>query len=198
MNKLLSAVAAAALLGTAANASTAGNLDDRSSSGSLNIQATIVPMVQISGLDDLSTTINAAQLASNFGTSTMRSQFCVYSNADTLGSYKVNVTTTTPSSDTGNPYALQGTATHSNLDYTVGYYDAATYSSTGAKFMRPSLTAAMQNTRDSQARATDTTCTAGGLGGANSSLQVGIRNAVALAALADTYTGTLNVVVSIP
>lgn len=198
MKKLLCAVAAMALMGTAASANTDGKLDDSSSTGSLNVQATIVPMVQISGLDDLTTTINAAQLASNFGTSTMRSQFCVYSNADALGSYKVNVTTTTPSTDTGNPYALQGTTTKSSLDYSVGYYDAATYNSTSAKFMRPSLTAAMQNTRDGQTRATDTTCTAGGLSGSNSSLQVGIRNAVALAALADTYTGTLNVVVSVP
>lgn len=197
MKKLLTAVAAAALFATAANAATDGTLSDSTSTGTFDINATVVPMVSIRGLDDLSMTINAATLASNFGHTDARTQFCVFSNADALGSYKVSVNGPAGTAgDYANPYALSGTTTHNNLDFTVGYWDNATYNSVGATFMRPGVQHAMENTRNGQTRATDLNCS--NTGGSNASINVGIRNAVALAALADAYTGTLSVVVSVP
>ena len=200
MKKILSvaAVAAIALMSSAAQASTDGQLSDSTSTGTLALNVRVVPMVSIRGLDDVNMTIDAATLTSNFGHTDARSQFCVFSNADADGAYKVSVNTTTPGTagDYANPYGLVGGSSGTQLDYTVGYYDSASYSSTAATFMRPGTQHAMMNTRGGQSRATDLDCS--NTGGQNASLNVGIRNAVALAALADTYTGTLSVVVSVP
>jgi hypothetical protein len=196
MKKLGAILGAAVALGFASPsiAATDGSLSDSDSSGTLDLDVTVVPMVSIRGLDDLSMTIDAATIASNFGSTRAVTQFCVFSNADALGSYKVTVDGT-PGDGLGNPYGLTGTATGTQLNHTVGYYDAATYNSVGATFMRPGVEKTMENTRDGQSRATDLNCT--NAGGQNSSMSVTIRNANALAALADTYTGTLSVVVSV-
>jgi len=197
MKKFLFAVAATALLsGTAYAAPTDGTLGT-TSTGSLDVQVNVAPMVSIRGLDDITLNINPATLASNFGHTDGRTQFCVYSNANAAGGYQVNVSGVA-SSDTANPYALAGATSGTTLNHTVGYYDNATYNSVAASFMRNSLTKEMENTRGGQSRATDLDCASGGLGGSNASLQVSVRNAVALAALADTYRGTLQVTVSLP
>ncbi|WP_432770135.1 MAG: hypothetical protein HEQ22_05155 [Sphingopyxis sp.] len=192
---MFAAAALAAAVAMPASAATDGVLSDTSSTGTLDLNVQIVPMVSIRGLDDLSMTINAATIGSNFGSTSAISQFCVYSNADALGTYKVSVNGTN-GDGLGNPYGLTGAATGTQLNHTVGYYDAATYNSIAATFMRPNVQKTMENTRASQARATDLDCT--NAGGQNSSLRVTVRNTNALAALADTYTGTLSVVVAVP
>ena len=197
MKKLLIAAAASALFAGAAQAQTDGALSTTSSTGTFDVSAEVVPMVRISGLDDIDLTIDPATLASNFGSTSGTTQFCVFSNYNALGAYNVRVVGAA-SSDTGNPYALTGGSTGTTLNHTVGYYDNATYSSTAATFMRNSLTRASENTRGGQARSTTTDCSSNGLGGSNSSLRVTIRNPQAIAALADTYAGTLDVVVSVP
>ncbi|VWX60613.1 hypothetical protein [Sphingorhabdus sp. 109] len=193
---LFAAAALAAMAsGTANAAPTDGVLSDTASTGTLDVNVTVVPMVSIRGLDDVSLTIDAATIASNFGSTSGISQFCVFSNADAAGSYKVTVNGNA-GDGLGNPYGLNGAATGTQLNHTVGYYDAAAYNSIAADFMRPGLQFSMENTRDGQARATDLDCT--NAGGQNSSLRVTVRNSEALAALADTYTGTLSVVVAVP
>lgn len=195
MKKLLLATAVAALFAGAANAQD-GTLGT-TSTGGFEVTATVVPMVRISGLDDISLTIDPATLASNFGTTNGRTQFCVFSNVDATGAYNVRVLGSAPG-DNANPYGLAGATSGTQLNHTVGFYDAAAYNSIAATFMRPSTQRASMNTRAGQARATTTDCSANGLGGANASINVGIRNSVAIAALADTYAGDLTVVVSVP
>lgn len=189
---------AASMLALSAGAAAAqdGPLSSTSSSADFDVTATVVKMVRVSGLDDITLTIDPATLASNFGTTNGRTQFCVFSNVDALGSYNVQVT-----GDAGdglaNPYGLTGASTGTKLNHTVGYYDAAAYNSVAAQFMRSSTVRASKNTQAGQVRATTTDCS-GALGGSNSSINVGIRNAQAIAALADTYTGQLTVTVSVP
>lgn len=198
MKKLIIAAAAAsALFAGAAHAQTDGSLSGTTSIGSFDINATVVPMVRISGLDNITLTIDPATLASNFGTTNGRTQFCVFSNVDAVGSYNVQVLGDT-GDGLGNPYGLTGVGTNTKLNHTVGYYDAATYNSVAALFMRQSIVRLSQNTQAGQQRATTTDCSGNGLNGSNSSINVGIRNAQAIAALADTYQGTLTVVVSVP
>lgn len=196
MKKLIIAAAVSALFAGAAQAQTDGTLGT-SSTGTFDVTATVVPMVRISGLDDINLTIDPATLASNFGTTNGRTQFCVFSNVDAAGSYNVRVLGEA-GDGLANPYGLQGQTTGTKLNHTVGYYDAAAYSSTAAQFMRQSTVRASLNTRAGQQRATTTDCSGNGLAGSNSSINVGIRNAQAIAALADTYEGTLTVVVSVP
>jgi|GEM_PF-1507236 len=197
MKKLIFTAAALALFAGAAHAETDGVLSATSSTGTFDVSATVVPMVRISGLDDITLTIDPATLASNFGTTSGRTQFCVFSNVDAAGAYNVQVLGAA-GDGLGNPYGLTGQDQGGQLNHTVGYWDNAAYNSVAAQFMRPSITRASINTRNGQARATTTDCSSNGLGGSNASINIGIRNAEAIAALADTYTGTLTVVVSVP
>lgn len=192
---LFIAAALVAAVSAPASAATDGTLGNPTSTGQLNVNVKVDPMVSIRGLDDISLTIDAATIGSNFGSTSGLSQFCVYSNADALGSYKVTVNGTA-GDGLANPYGLTGGATSTKLNHTVGYYDAAAYNSIAATFMRPNVQHSMINTRNAQPRATDLNC--GNAGGQNASLRVTVRNEVALAALADTYTGTLSVVVAVP
>lgn len=192
---LLAAAALAVMASGTANAATDGSLSGTSSTGTLDVNVTVDEMVRVSGLDDLTLTIDAATIASNFGSTSAISNFCVFSNVDALGTY--NVTVGGNAGDgLGNPYGLTGTSTGTQLNHTVGYHDGGTYNSIAAEFMRPTgLTFTKTNTSDGQTRATDPDCVNVG---DNSSLRVTVRNPVALAALADTYTGTLSVIVSVP
>src|SRR3546814_9474301 len=72
------------------------------------------------------------------------SQFCVYSNADALGSYKVSVNGLN-GDGLGNPYGLSGNSSGTQLNHTVGYYDAAAYNSIAATFMRPNVQKTMRS-----------------------------------------------------
>lgn len=190
--------ATAALIASPALAqSTDGQLSSTSSTGTFDVNVTVVPMVKVSGLDPITLNIDPATIASNFGTTSGRTQFCVYSNVNAAGDYNAQVTGLA-SGDNGNPYGLTGATTGTILPHTVGYWDNANYSSTGALFMRNSIVRPSITTKNGQARATTLDCTNGGLGGSNASIQVAVRNPVALAALADTYRGTLNVTVSVP
>ena len=195
MKKLITlAVATAALTAGMANAATDGALDGAASSGTLDVNVTVAPMVKISGLDDITLNIDAATINSNFGSTRGLSQFCVFSNVDALGSYNVDVTSPVFGAN-GNPFALLGAASGTNLNVTASYYDNAAYDSIASTFQQNGgALDAMQNTRGGQARATTLDCN----GSDNSSLQVGVRNSEALAALADTYSSTLTVTVSVP
>lgn len=197
MKKLIVTTAALVLFAGAAQAQTDGALSSSSSTGTFDLTATVAPMVRVSGLDDITLTIDPATLASNFGTTNGRTQFCVFSNVDAAGSYKVQVLGRN-GDGRANPYGLAGQNTGTQLNHTVGYWDASTYNSVSALFMRPSITRASINTQGGQARATTTDCSSNGLGGSNASINVGIRNTEAIAALADTYAGELTVVVSVP
>lgn len=194
MKKLIIAAAMTALTAGVANAAPVdGALSSTSSTGSFDVSVNIAPMVRVSGLDDIALTINPTILASNFGSTSGYTQFCVYSNVDTIGSYNVQVQGVA-SSDTGNPYALAGSQPGTSLNHTAYYWDGATHNSVGATFMRNSTLRPSINTQDGQARATTTDCA----GGSNSSLRVMVRNPQAIAAVAGTYTGSLNVIVSVP
>src|SRR3546814_17054134 len=136
-------------------------------------------MVSIRGLDDISLTIDAATIGSNFGTTSGISQFCVYSNADALGSYKVSVNGLN-GDGLGNPYGLSGNSSGTKLNHTVGYYDAAAYNSIAATFMRPNVQKTMENTRDGQKRETEPACSH--TCGQNTQLTIAFRNTGSLAA----------------
>lgn len=192
MKKLLLTAAAAVALATPAVAATDGPLSDSSSTGTLDVTANIAPMVSIRGLDDLTMTINAASILNPSSWAAIEvSNFCVYSNADAVGSYKIRVDGTAGSA--AQRFALTGPG--GNLDYRVHINDVNTTSPNGTQ-VSAGQTVNFQNTAGGQARATDRDCT--NVGGNNSTLSVRVGDADALAAVAGSYTGTLSVVVSVP
>lgn len=193
MKKILTCAVAAFALATPAMASTDGVLSDSSSTGSLNVTANIAPMVSIRGLDDLTMTINAASVLNPSSWAAIEvSNFCVYSNADANGSYKIRVDGTAGSA--AQRFALSGPG--GNLDYRVHLQAVNTTNPNGTQ-VSAGQTVNFQNTAGGQARATDRDCT-NVAGGNNSTLSVRVGDADALAAVAGSYTGTLNVVVSVP
>ena len=192
MKKLLAAVAALAMA-TPAMASTDGVLSDTSSTGTLDITATVAEMVSIRGLDDLTLNINAAAISGPSSHAAIaQSNFCVFSNVDAAGSYNISATGT-PSGDSGNPFALAGATTGTNLNYVVHLSDEKLVNDNQ---VQPGQVLSYTNTAGGQTRATDLNCS--NAGGENASVSVRVRDVVALAALADTYTGTLTVTVSVP
>jgi hypothetical protein len=196
MKKLIVAAAAVSALFAGAAQAADGSLGN-TSSGTFDVTATVAPMVQVTGLSDITLSIDPASLRSNWGTTNGRTTFCVFSNVTAAGSYNVQVLGET-GDGRANPYGLIGQTTNTKLLHTVGYWDNAAYNSIDALFMRQSIVRSSVNTRNGQQRATTTNCSENGLGGKNASINVGIRNPIALAALADTYKGTLTVVVSVP
>lgn len=181
----------AAMISTAAAAQD-GPLSDTTSSASLDLSATIVPMVSIRGLDDMTFTINTAAINNPSSWAAIgNSTFCVFSNADVNGSYKIKA----EGSGAGSAFLLNGGATGSSLPYIVHLKDTATTSPNG-NMAAPAVYKNFTNTAGGQLRATDLNCS--NAGGANAGVSVRIGDTAALAALADTYTGTLTVTVSVP
>jgi hypothetical protein len=198
MKKILFSVAAAALMSTSAFAATDGS-PGVNSTGNADINVTIDPFVSISGLDDL--TINIA--ASNINSSAPNNRagedvtyFCVFSNVTAAGTYTITATSEYEGSE-GNPFGLRGPQ-ETQLNYMASFRDQGT----GSPFVSGGSLARNQarqatTTAGNQNRPTDFNCS-NVTGGSNAAIGIGVRNSVALAALAGTYTGTLTVTVAVP
>lgn len=195
MKKILvsAAIAAAALVAGQANASNDGVLSDSTSVGTLNINATVVPMVSIRGLDDQTFVINSAAINGPSSHAVIgNSTFCVFSNVDALGSYKIKAD---GSGGSTNAYTLNGGSTSTQLGYVVHLKDTDTLNPNGSQ-AAPGVYKSFTNTAGGETRATDRDCT--NAGSTNAGVSVRITDVAALAALADVYTGVLTVTVSVP
>ncbi len=193
MKKFFAIAAASVAFASPAMAATDGTLSDASSTGTLTVTANIAPMVSIRGLDDLTMTINAAAILGPSSHAAIEiSNFCVYSNADANGSYKIRVDGT--AGVAAQRFGLAGAG--GTLDYTVHLLDTNTTNPNGSQ-TTPGATKNFQNTAGGQARATNRDCT-NVTGAANAGLSARVSDTDALAAIAGSYTGVLNVVVSVP
>lgn len=194
MKKFIAIAAAAVAFASPAMAATDGTLSDSSSSGSLTVTANIAPMVSITGLDDLTMTINAASILGPSSSAAIEiSNFCVYSNADANGSYKIRVDGAAGTA--AQRFGLAGTG--GTLNYAVHLLETAGTNPNGSLVTSPGQTKNFQNTAGGQTRATDRNC-GNVAGNANAGLSVRVSDTDALAALAGSYTGVLGVVVSVP
>lgn len=192
MKKLAILAAVGAALVSAPAMAQDGVLSDSTSNASLDISATVVPMVSIRGLDDMTFLINAAAISGPSSAAVIgNSTFCVFSNADAAGTYRIKA----EGSGVGNAYALAGGTTSTALPYVVHLKDTDTASPNGS-FAATGVYKTFTNTAGGESRATDLDCS--NAGGTNAGVSVRVMDAAALAALADTYTGTLTVTVSVP
>jgi len=192
MKKILFSVAAAALMSTSAFAAT-------NSTGDAEINVTIDPFVSISGLDDLTIDIAPGSISSSAPDNRAGEDvtyFCVFSNVTAAGTYTITATSEYEGS-AGNPFGLrspQGT----QLNYMASFRDQGT----GSPFVDGGFLARNQarqatTTAGGQNRPTDFNCS-NVTGGSNAAIGIGVRNSVALAALAGEYTGKLTVTVAVP
>ncbi|MEQ8559197.1 MAG: hypothetical protein RIB03_12840 [Henriciella sp.] len=192
MKKLTMLAAASALLAGSAVAQVSGSLGT-DSTADVTINATVDPMVRISGLDGvMDFTLDAATLNSNFGNTRQTQRFCVYSNVNTTGDYNVAITGT-PSGDTANPFRLLGSGSNA-LDFTVAFTDDF---ASPFKFIHYGTSYPRATTTGGLPRPTDTDC-GNVTGGENTQLAVTFRNSEVLSTVADTYTGALTITVSAP
>jgi hypothetical protein len=194
MKKILvsAAIAAAALVAGQANANSDGVLSDTSSVGTLNINATVVPMVSIRGLDDMTFTINSAAINGPSSHAVIGiSNFCVFSNVDADGSYNIKA----EGSGAASAFTLAGAGTSTALPYIVHLLNTAGTNPNNGN-ANSGQVKNFNNTDGGQARATDLNCS--NAGGENAGVSVRVTDTAALAALADTYTGVLTVTVSVP
>ncbi len=196
MKKILFSVAAAALMSTSAFAATNGS-PGVNSTGNADINVTIDPFVSITNLDDL--TINIAAGNINGSAPTGRAgeavtRFCVFSNVDLIGRYRITATSFLAGSDS-NPFGLTG-PDGTQLNYLAFFTASGTASPFEGSSLERGIALPATTTAFSQPRPTDFNCS--NLSGSNAAIGIGVRNSVALAALAGTYTGTLTVTVAVP
>jgi len=194
MKKILFSVAAAALMSTSAFAATDGT-PGATSTGTAEINVNILPFVNISGLDDL--TINIAAGNINQSAPTDRAgeavtRFCVFSNVTSNGNYRITATSALPGSG-DNPFGLAGP--NGTLNY-LAFFTAGTGSPFSGSPLARDAALGTTTTAGGQPRPTDFNCS--NVGGSNAAIGIGVRNSVALAALAGQYAGTLTVTVAVP
>lgn len=191
MKKILGAAA----LATAVIASPAfaadGILSSTSSSADVDITTTIPKLVRISGLEDITLTANATDLANTGGAYNRGQTFCVYSNDTTAGLYKLTVNGQAGAElNTGEAkYSLTGPEGQT-LSFALWTSDIASSVYAGGT-RTPGVAKAGKTTAGGQPRTTTLNC--GGTD--NASMNVRFTNARILAAVAGTYTGTLTFVV---
>ena len=190
MKKYFLAVTAAAVVAFGAAAQGTGALGTESEA-SVEVNATIAPMVRISGLSDMSFTIDANTLNNNFGSTRQSQQFCVYSNVTADGNYTVKVDSDKPRGPNGDPYTLVST----DGDELYHFIHVTDDFSSPFKFINPGIEYARSTTAGGLTRPTDLDCASSGL---NTQLTVGFRNDRVLAAVAGDYTGTLTLTVAAP
>lgn len=169
-----------------------GQLSTSSSTGSFDVNAVIEPMVRISGLDNLTIKPTPAQLTSQYNSFTDgTTKFCVYSNINADGDYKIQVTGQPGTG--GAPYSLSGPG--GTLNHLVYVSDDINnpLKPGGAGWTSNNTVKTYKTTAGGLPRPTALNCPAG----ENASVYVRLMNADVLAAQAGTYTGTLTVIVSV-
>lgn len=148
-----------------------GSLSAAGSRGTVNLTVTVVPLVQISGLDDLSLgELGGSDISAS-------DDLCIYSNA---GRYRI-----TASGNAGDGgFALTGRDQGRSLAYEVTWR---------RKDGQATPLAAGASMTVDTGGVTGADCAAGG---ANAGLQVDLRAAAAADLPADTYEGVLSLVVA--
>lgn len=191
MKKILCASALAAAVIASPAFAQDGNLSSTSSSAEVDISTTIPKLVRISGLQDITLTASATDLANAGGAYNRGQTFCVYSNDTTAGLYKLTVNGQAGAElNTGEAkYSLSGPEGQT-LSFALWTSDIASN-----VYVRgtatPGVAKSFKTTSGGQARTTTLNCN----GTENASMNVRFTNARLLAAVAGTYTGTLTFVV---
>ncbi len=186
LRKLVVGLAVAALGVGAAHAQTNGTFGS-TSTGSFTLNATVDPVVRVSGLNNLNFSIGAAFLNGTSPNINQRFDYCVYSNISDLGSYRLAVGGTPGPAVSSNAWLMAGTGPDT-LPYFVNSDDGTT-----DRQMGPGDTfqfaSAGNGTRPDTSDCADT--------GENTELVVAIRRQDILAANAGSYTATVLVTASV-
>lgn len=192
MKKILLAAVASVLAVTPAMASTDGTLGT-TSTGTLDVTATIAPMVRVSGLNDLNLVMTAASFGGSGTWAAIElDNFCVYSNVTGAGNYNIRVDGAPGTAS--QRYGLAGPES-STLNYAVHVGGVAS-TNPNASLIWSGQTRAQTTASPGVARATDINCN--NVGGTNAMISARVSKVDGLAAIAGTYTGQLSVVVSVP
>lgn len=185
IKKIALGAAVALLAAGAAQAQTNGTFGT-TSTGTFEIDATLQPVVRVSGLDNLNFTIGAAFLNGSNPNVNDRFDYCVYSNVSSAGTYRLSVDGGTPG--TGNAWLLTGTA--GTLPFFVNNSD---YSSGSNNQMGPGDTFTFRANGRTGARPNTVGCSDTG---ENTRITVAITRDDILAANAGAYEGTVRVIAS--
>jgi hypothetical protein len=191
MKKILCASALAIAVAAAPAFAQDGSLSSTSSSAEVDISTTIPKLVRISGLQDITLTASATDLANTSGAYNRGQTFCVYSNDTMAGLYKLSVNGQAGAElNTGEAkYSLSGPEGQT-LSFALWTSDVAANAYAGGT-ATPGVAKSFKTTSGGQARTTTLNCN----GTENASMNVRFTNARILAAVAGTYTGTLTFVV---
>ncbi len=192
MKILVLAATCAALAASPAFAQvTDGDLSQTASASTFNVTTVIPKMVRISGLEDITLNITAAQVSNSAGAQTPSQRFCVYSNDTADGLYKISVggVTSAVASTTEEKFAIAGPG--GSLPFGVWVSDQASNPWGGSNAV-PGSFYNKKTTAGGQSRPTTLNCN----GVENASLALKINNSRILAALQGSYTGQLTITVA--
>ena len=163
------------------------------STDSINVKATVAPVVRIVNLP---TDVPLFDLGASFlnGSSVNKAQtvtFCVYSNVDSAGTYSLSA-----ASDGGplagpksgsNGWALKGSTAGSALSFTIKVSDAASMNAASARVLGAGDQFQFHTNTFNGNRENTGSCT----GGNNTQLQINFNQQDVLAANADSYSGVV-------
>jgi hypothetical protein len=186
LRKLVVGVAIAVLGVGAAQAQTNGTFGS-TSTGTFALNATVDPVVRVSGLNNMSFSIGAAFLNGSNPNVNQDFDYCVYSNISNLGSYKLQVTGTPGPLFGSNAWLLQGAGTDV-LPFYVNSDDGTTEHQMGPGDVF-NFIAAGDGPRPDTGDCSDT--------GENTELTVAIKRSDILAANAGAYSATVTVTASV-
>jgi hypothetical protein len=201
MKKILLAAATSLVFAGAAGAATQGQPDSTASTGSIVVNATIPPLVQISGLSDQSVTFTAAQIAAAAGSNSSVGQvaesFCVYSNTSAVGGYGITISGIVPAkggpSNPGNEtFGLTGAG--GTIPMRVNFWDDVhNQFALGIPVNGTEITGLATNA-SSGTRPNSMTCA--DVGGSDAGINITFPAAGVLAAIAGIYSGTVTLTVT--
>lgn len=186
LKKVLATAAFAALATGAAHAQ--DSLFGATSEDSVTINATVDPIVRISGLPDSMTfNLGAAFFNQSGPNTTQRPKFCVYSNVTSAGSFTLSAQGLDATDGNSNAWALTNSDDGTELAFNVNADDGTT-----ARQIGPgdnfAFEAAARNGRPNTGDCSDT--------GNNMELIVAFSKTDVLAANAGSYTGAITLVAS--
>jgi spore coat protein U-like protein len=186
LRKLAVGIAIAVLGVGAAQAQTNGTFGS-SSTGTFSVNATVDPVVRISGLNNLTFAIGASFLNGSNPNVNQDFDYCVYSNVSSLGSYKLSVSGTPGPAFGSNAWLLQGAGTDV-LPFYVNSDDGTTERQMGPTDEFDFI-AAGEGVRPDTSDCSDT--------GENTEITVAIKRSDILAANAGSYAATVTVTASV-
>jgi hypothetical protein len=159
------------------------------SQDTVTINATVEPVVRISGLADSYTfNIGAAFLNSGNPNITQRPDFCIYSNVTSAGTFKISAQGVDATGGNSNAWALVNTLDGTQLPFNINVASGALSNQVGPGDNFTQNAAARFGTRPNTADCSDT--------GLNTQLVIAFDRNNVLASNAGSYTGTITLVAS--